>query len=332
MKLFGRVTKGGSYVRRKLGILILVFLFLGSISGCSGTGNETIPVETFPEEPNSHPLITDPGSIIDNTSQTDGELPILTEPSSEGTTETSDSGSSESSEASTESTQPTETGGSTQPPESTDRTEQPTESDIPSDPTEPSTYETVPPSEDGSVVLEEGKLSFSSCGRYSGAFVEDGSDRYVENVAAILVTNRTEEYLTYAALEFEINGVAASFVLTGLPAGASAWVLEYSAMEIGAGAKFVALDSVMQFIPQEPMDALEVVLKDGLLSARNLTDRDYIDGYIYYKQLHTDGNYLGGITYRTAIGDLPAGQTIEVTAGHAKGEGCTVVRITENPT
>lgn len=330
-------------MQRKFSILILIVLFLGSIGGCGGAGNEIPPVETFPVESNSFPS----GSYLPSESESlpleSGELPILTEPASDS----SDAQATESSVSTTDpaqttgSTDPTQTTGSTEPPETTagpteppeptDQTETPTEPPKPTEPTEPPTYETVPPSEDGSVVLEEGKLSFSSCGRYSGAFVEDGSDRYVENVAAILVTNRTEEYLTYAALEFEINGVAASFVLTGLPAGASAWVLEYSAMEIGAGAKFVALDSVMQFIPQEPMDALEVVLKDGLLSAKNLTDRDYIDGYIYYKQLHTDGNYLGGITYRTAIGDLPAGQTIEVTAGHAKGESCTVVRITENP-
>ena len=74
-------------MRRKLGILILVFLFLGSISGCSGTGNETIPVETFPEEPNSYPSNTDFESVFDNTSQTGDEFPILTEPSFEGTTE-----------------------------------------------------------------------------------------------------------------------------------------------------------------------------------------------------------------------------------------------------
>ena len=192
------------------------------------------------------------------------------------------------------------------------------------------TYETVPTSEDGTVELEKGKLNFSSCGRYAGAFVEDGSDRSVENVAAILVTNLSEEYLTYASLQFEIDGVAATFVLTGLPAGASAWVLEQNALEIGANAQFVALDSVMQFIPQEANDELEVTMSDGLLSAKNVTDSVYVDGYIYYKQLHTDGNFLGGITYRTGIGDLAAGETIEVTAGHARAENCSVVRITQD--
>lgn len=299
---------------------IWVFLLILCLVGCSGGAEAPLPSVDLPSE-----LLPSEGEIIfDSSVSTEHSVP--TEESAVNTDPTGTSSASDS--------EPSTTEGATEEPPTTELQDStaPSHSDEapPEVSTQMPTYETVPPSEDGSVELREGKLSFSSCGRYSGAFVEDGSDRPVENVAAILVTNLTGDYLTYAALQFEINGEAATFVVTGLPAGESAWVLEYNALQIDSGASFVALDSAMQFIPTESWDELEVTFREGLLSAKNLTDQTYIDGYVYYKRLHTDGNYLGGITYRSSLGDLAPGDTIEVTAGHAGEELCRVVRITQN--
>lgn len=305
---------------------ICVFLLILGLVGCSGQTSSSLPSVELPgaSQFSEGEIIydsTSPAENTDNRVSTEGSADV-TEPSEDSaSTSASTEPSVSESDTAEATTEPQPTSGST---DSTQNTQPPTES------TQMPTYETVPPSEDGSVELREGKLSFSSCGRYTGAFVEDGSDRPVENVAAILVSNLTAEYLTYASLQFEINGEAATFVVTGLPAGESAWVLEYNALQIDSGASFVALDSAMQFIPTEDLDELEVTFREGLLSAKNLTDQTYIDGYVYYKRLHTDGNYLGGITYRSSIGDLAPGDTIEVTAGHAGEELCRVVRMTQN--
>ena len=299
---------------------IWVFLLILCLVGCSGGAEAPLPSADLPAES----LPSEGEIIFDSSVSTEHSVP--TEESAVNTDPTGTSSASDS--------EPSTTVGATEEPPTTELQDStaPSHSDEapPEVSTQMPTYETVPPSEDGSVELREGKLSFSSCGRYSGAFVEDGSDRPVENVAAILVTNLTGDYLTYAALQFEINGEAATFVVTGLPAGESAWVLEYNALQIDSGANFVALESAMQFIPTESWDELEVTFREGLLSAKNLTDQTYIDGYVYYKRLHTDGNYLGGITYRSSLGDLAPGDTIEVTAGHAGEELCRVVRITQN--
>lgn len=299
---------------------IWVFLLILCLVGCSGGAEAPLPSVDLPSES----LPSEGEIIFDSSVSTEHSVP--TEESAVNTDPTGTSSASDS--------EPSTTEGATEEPPTTELQDStaPSHSDEapPEVSTQMPTYETVPPSEDGSVELREGKLSFSSCGRYSGAFVEDGSDRPVENVAAILVTNLTGDYLTYAALKFEIDGEAATFVVTGLPAGESAWVLEYNALQIDSGASFVALDSAMQFIPTESWDELEVTFREGILSAKNLTDQTYIDGYVYYKRLHTDGNYLGGITYRSSLGDLAPGDTIEVTAGHAGEELCRVVRITQN--
>ena len=301
---------------------IWIILLVLSLTACAGQTEAPLPSVEVPGESQ----FTEGEIIYDSSVPPQSSEPAVSTADPMGETDPPESSVPVTSEPAASESTPTEPVttapvGSTEPSQGT----QP-----PPESTEAPSYETVPPSEDGSVELREGKLSFSSCGRYSGAFVEDGSDRPVENVAAILVTNQTGEYLTYAALKFEINGVAATFVLTGLPAGESAWVLEYNALQIEPGADFVALDSAMQFIPTEDWDELEVTFREGILSAKNLTDQEYVDGYVYYKHLHTDGNYLGGITYRSGIGDLAPGETAEVTAGHARAELCRVVRITQN--
>ena len=60
-------------------------------------------------------------------------------------------------------------------------------------------------------------LRFTSFGRYSGAYVEDGSNDPVEDVAIVLVVNTGERFLEYASVSFEIDGEPATFTVTNLP-------------------------------------------------------------------------------------------------------------------
>ncbi len=72
------------------------------------------------------------------------------------------------------------------------------------------------PTEQNDPVELEG-LRFTSFGRYSGAYVEDGSDDPEEDVAIVLVVNTSERFLEYAAISFEIDGEPATFTVTNLP-------------------------------------------------------------------------------------------------------------------
>lgn len=174
-------------------------------------------------------------------------------------------------------------------------------------------------------------LTCSQFGRYTGAFVEDGSDEPVENVAVMLVTNTTERFLDFALLTFTVAGQEAQFQLTGLPAGASAWVLEKNRLTIEAGAEFVRGETTASFRQGAALlSGLATTLGDGSLTAENQTDTLMPEVYVYYKRLHTDGNFLGGITYRVSPGDLAAGAKAEVTAGHSQKENCQVVKTTCN--
>lgn len=177
-----------------------------------------------------------------------------------------------------------------------------------------------------------GKLTCDSFGRYSGQYVEDGRDELVESVATILVTNKSDEYLEYATLTFDVNGNAANFIVTGLPAGSSAWVMDANKLVIESGAAFTYQDCLSEFRDDVNSKSNEVGLaSDGnMLTATNKTDKTLEDVVVYYRVMHTDGNYLGGVTYTAKFDTLEPGESTEVIAGHYSAENSEVVRVSWN--
>ncbi|MBQ7999987.1 MAG: hypothetical protein IJ298_02060 [Ruminococcus sp.] len=175
-----------------------------------------------------------------------------------------------------------------------------------------------------------GRLEFTYYGSFSGKFLEDGTDEYVQNVAILLVTNISEEYLEYAVATFDISGQAAAFVATGLAPGESCWVLEKNRLQVDKGAVFTHVDDIASFTKYiDPADTdVQVVLGDGQLSVKNNTGEDLSNVYVYYKQVHTDGNFLGGITYRVPMGNLLSGEEASSVAMHCNVTNCRVVSVT----
>lgn len=165
--------------------------------------------------------------------------------------------------------------------------------------------------------------------RFSGQYVEDGRDELVEHVAAVLVTNRSDQFLDLATLTYDVDGHEATFVVTGLPAGRSAWVMEAGRMTIPDDAKFTLVDCVTAFREDVTVetDAISIYAEANVLTAVNNT-RETLEGvFVYYKTLHTDGNFFGGITYRVDFGDLDPGCAAEALAGHYSIENSEIVRI-----
>lgn len=174
---------------------------------------------------------------------------------------------------------------------------------------------------------EDGKLTFLEYTRYTGGFVEDGSGDPVEDVAAILVQNTTSDYLQYAELRFQIGGADATFLVTGLPPGAKCWVMERDRLTVDTDLVYYYVEGSTAFVSVGEDTGMDVELKDGSLVVRNLSKTDASEVYVYYRTVHEDGNYFGGITYRCSAGALAAGEQAEVTAGHCDPGATRVVRI-----
>lgn len=192
-------------------------------------------------------------------------------------------------------------------------------------PTEPGNERPVPPVS----VPPEQLLICEDYGLFNGAFVEDGSDEPVQNIAALLVTNLSGQYLDLAKLTYELDGNEAVFMVTGLPAGDSAWVLESSRMTASADTVFRHKNTVTSFRANafNTMEGVKLEFNGTMLRATNTTDKTFKALTVYYKTLHDDGSYLGGITYMTVFGDLEPGKSAEKIAGHFQSGKTRIVRI-----
>lgn len=158
-------------------------------------------------------------------------------------------------------------------------------------------------------------LEFTS---YSGVFYEDGKNEEVENVAAILVENRSEDFLEKATITYDASGETATFVVTALPAGKKCWVLEQNRMPMTDSEKFKFLDCVTAFRKGTSLEPniMDVDVKDDVLTVTNKTEDAIYSVCVYYKNTHDDGNFLGGITYLISIEEIASGESRAKRAGH----------------
>ena len=178
-------------------------------------------------------------------------------------------------------------------------------------------------------MYDSGELSGTNFSIFSGQFVEDGKDELVENVAALLVTNNSDQFLDFATLQYDIDGQTATFIVTGLPAGRCAWVMEKSGLVIGGGATFTyqGCSTSMRDGVAASTDKISISSDGNMLTAVNNTNETLEGVFVYYKSLHTDGNFFGGITYLADFGTIEPGASSETLAGHYVEGSTEIVRI-----
>ena len=172
-------------------------------------------------------------------------------------------------------------------------------------------------------------LEILQYGAFSGAYVEDGSDEAVENIACILVTNHSEGYIDYGVLHAQFGDTVGEFILTGIPAGGTAWVMESNRLSLSGDEDYSYVDQTISQIRTESMidHRAEVTFSKGAIEVKNVSTETLPGVKVYYKQLHNDGNFLGGITYTLSTGELPAGQSTTLLSAHSTEGSCALVRL-----
>lgn len=172
-------------------------------------------------------------------------------------------------------------------------------------------------------------LSCDEVASFSGQFPEDRKDELVENVASILVTNRSDRYLDVAALAYDIDGKTATFLVSGLPAGQSVWVMESSRMQVHTDSIFTYTDCSSSFLDGVFAATGNLPLKQSgnMLLATNASEHTLENITVYYKRIHQDGNLFGGVTYTVSFGTLAPGESAESIAGHFENKWTKIVRI-----
>lgn len=163
-------------------------------------------------------------------------------------------------------------------------------------------------------------ISIEDCFLYSGEFVEDGSFEEKTDVAAIKVKNNSDKDIQLIRIYATTTEKELFFEITTLPAGATVIALEKDAQTI------VEKEEIKDFRVENRVDfAKDLSLYENVfllqannatINIKNISDKEIgSDIYVYYKKKDADGNYLGGITFRTkatgglkpeAIAQLPA--------------------------
>lgn len=185
--------------------------------------------------------------------------------------------------------------------------------------------------EEVSIVLDHG-LRITDVGKYTGVYMEDGSDEIVSGVMMIAVNNEGENDIQYAEITMPVGDRTASFSLSTLPVGSTVILLEKNRMEYVSGnyteasAANVALFSAPLSLCE---DQLEFQILDGVINVTNISGADITgDIVIYYKNSAADV-YYGGITYRVRLeGGLQAGEIRQIMASHFSESGSTIMFVT----
>ena len=178
-------------------------------------------------------------------------------------------------------------------------------------------------------------LDFTPVFAYSGAYVEDGSNEELSNVAAIRVKNSSDRLIRYLELAAETDGGELHFTCTTLLPGRTALLQETSRAPF-TGGETKTVRSVGETDFEEALtlypDTFQLAVKGNVLTLKNVSAAPVAgEVFVYYKRADTEG-YVGGITYRVRFADLAPGASVSRSSSNLSEKDCDILFIgCENP-
>lgn len=176
-------------------------------------------------------------------------------------------------------------------------------------------------------------LTLLDVDKYSGIYMEDGTDEIVTNVLMLIVRNDGDRAIQYAELTIPTSGGEARFSLSTLPVGESIVLLEQSRMLWSAGEDYSNVSAGNVAVFSEPLTLCEDQLKfqtlNGVINVTNISGEEITgDIVIYYKNAAVDLLY-GGITYRIRLeGGLKVDEIRQIMASHFAQSGSRIMFVT----
>ncbi len=157
-------------------------------------------------------------------------------------------------------------------------------------------------------------------GRYSGMFLEDGSDETVSGILMLKLENSGAEDIQYGVLTLrDAEGAEYTFEFSTLLAGECMTVLEKnrSACSEGFEAASAHMQTIARFAAEPSLlsDVLSFSTSDHSITVKNISGEAFGGGRVYYKNA-SDSILIGGITYTVSIPALNAGEEVNLLAGH----------------
>lgn len=148
-------------------------------------------------------------------------------------------------------------------------------------------------------------------GVYEGIFHEDGTNRQVFDVAAIMLYNSADTVISYIAVEVKTDGERYLFEGFILPPKSRIFIPESNAQK-KIEAPVLSCDISVVYLQSRADDAVLIEERNwDTLCITNLSDTTLSAVTIYYHHyLPEDGIYIGGRAFETTIWNLqPGAQT-----------------------
>lgn len=180
--------------------------------------------------------------------------------------------------------------------------------------------------------LPNKNMEILSIGKYSGKFIEDGSDEKKENVLALVVKNTSDEVIDYGEITLKIKGKSNTikFKITNLKPQTSTVVMESTGkIEFNPDNKYIYLNSKndMESTMSLMSDKIKLSTKNKEITIENISDEDLKTVYVYYKTVSKGNSYIGGITYRAKFDNVGAGKSISTDTLHFSNKNSEILKI-----
>lgn len=163
---------------------------------------------------------------------------------------------------------------------------------------------------------------------YTGAFVEDGTDEFVEEVLSITIENNGSEYIQLMSVTIDEKYV---FDVTTLLPGEKMTVLEKSRAEYDKKIDLskISVSNVALFNEKPSMhkNLLKISGKDNRITVKNISDKTFPGGRVFYKNKFNK-KYIGGITYAGTIPELEKNEVVVLNSNHYLKDSSEFIFVT----
>lgn len=179
-------------------------------------------------------------------------------------------------------------------------------------------------------VVPGSSLVIQKVAPYEGAYLEDGTDAVVSNVAMALLYNAGSEAVEYSKITMKYDDKTLQFEASAIPAGG---VVVAQALDRSSCATGDLLECTADVATLPTLDKAEDKIKiedngNNSLTVTNLTDKDIVTVRIFYKYYMEDTHaYVGGITYTAKISNLKANESIVITPSHYASGASKVMMV-----
>ena len=178
--------------------------------------------------------------------------------------------------------------------------------------------------------VPEHGLTIEKLAGYDGMFVEDGSNRAVQDVAMLLVRNSSDTPLEYTQIRVQYPTETLLFDISALPVGESLVVQEKNGKTVPEGTATAANAMVIHRADMD-MSADQVRVTDNgdnTLTIENLTEHTIPTVRVFYKYYMEDQEiFIGGIAFTVRITRLGAGGKVTVQPSHYISQSARVVMV-----